>query len=149
MPIRTVEQAIAWRNQLNPVIEAIDDTAALAAIKLYPLWELNKDYVEGKHRVRRIINDTEKLYKCITSNTSQYGWEPENAPALWVAINETNAGTIEDPIPASRGMEYEYGKYYLDGEDSNIYLCERSGETGTVVLQFMPHELVGHYFTLA
>lgn len=46
------------------------------------------------------------------------------------------------------GMEYEYGKYYLDGEDGNLYLCQRTGEAagGTIVLQYMPHELVGNYF---
>ena len=50
---------------------------------------------------------------------------------------------------AARGMEYEYGKYYLDGEDGNTYLCQRTGEAagGTIVLQYMPHELVGNYFT--
>ena len=29
-----------------------------------------------------------------------------------------------------------------------LYMCQRTGEAagGTVVLQYMPHELVGHYF---
>ena len=33
-------------------------------------------------------------------------------------------------------MEYEYGKYYFDPEDSKIYLCERTGEEsgGKIVL---------------
>ena len=46
-------------------------------------------------------------------------------------------------------MEYEYGKYYLDGENGNTYLCQRTGEAagGTIVLQYMPHELIGNYFT--
>ena len=45
-------------------------------------------------------------------------------------------------------MEYEYGKYYLDGEDGKTYLCERIGEQagGKIVLQYLPHELVGNYF---
>ena len=47
-------------------------------------------------------------------------------------------------------MEYEYGLYYLDGEDGNIYLCERSGTAPgeKITLQYLPHELVGQYFTL-
>ena len=66
-----------------------------------------------------------------------------------IVVDATHAGTLEDPIPAARGMEYEYGKYYLDGEDGNTYLCQRTGEAagGTIVLQYMPHELVGNYFT--
>ena len=39
-------------------------------------------------------------------------------------------------------------RYYLDPEDSQIYLCRRTGEEegGKVVLQYLPHELVGQYF---
>ena len=46
-------------------------------------------------------------------------------------------------------MEYEYGKYYLDGEDGKTYKCERIGEAagGKIVLQYLPHELAGQYFT--
>ena len=66
-------------------------------------------------------------------------------------------GTMEDadaakntmlflPFPAARGMEYEYGKYYLDPEDQKTYLCKRLNETGTIVLYYLPHELIGQYF---
>lgn len=53
---------------------------------------------------------------------------------------------IDDPIPAARGMEYEYGKYYLDPEDGKTYLCKRLNDTGTIVLYYLPHELIGQYF---
>lgn len=55
---------------------------------------------------------------------------------------------MENPITAARGMEYVYGKYYRDPEDSKLYLCKRIGEAegGTIVLQFLPHELVAQYF---
>ena len=90
------------------------------------------------------------LYKVREDNghTTQADWAPHLTPSMWVVIDVAHAGTLEDPIPASRGMEYEYGKYYLDGEDGNTYLCQRTGEAagGTIVLQYMPHELVGNYF---
>lgn len=52
-------------------------------------------------------------------------------------------------IPAAKGMEYTYGLYYTDPEDGKLYRCERTGEQpgGKVTLQFLPHELVGLYFT--
>ena len=50
------------------------------------------------------------------------------------------------PFPAARGMEYEYGKYYLDPEDGKTYLCKRGEETGSIVLYYLPHELIGQYF---
>lgn len=65
---------------------------------------------------------------------------------LRVVINTSSPGTIDDPIPAARGMEYEYGKYYLDHEDEKTYLCKRGEETGSIVLYYLPHELIGQYF---
>ena len=65
---------------------------------------------------------------------------------LRVVINTSSPGTIDDPIPAARGMEYEYGKYYLDPEDGKTYLCKRGEETGSIVLYYLPHELIGQYF---
>ena len=65
---------------------------------------------------------------------------------LRVVINTSSPGTIDDPIPAARGMEYEYGKYYLDPEDGKKYLCKRGSETGSIVLYYLPHELIGQYF---
>jgi len=76
-------------------------------------------------------------------------WTPDAVPALWAAVSrEGEAGTAERPITAARGMEYTYGLYYLDSEDGKVYLCRRAGEAdgGTVVLQFLPHELTGQYF---
>ena len=68
--------------------------------------------------------------------------------AIYALIDKEHAGTIADPIPAARNMEYVYGKYYLDPEDGKLYLCKRQGETdgGTIILQYLPHELIGHYF---
>ena len=66
--------------------------------------------------------------------------------ALQTLVVETEERTIDDPIPAARGMEYEYGKYYLDPEDGKTYLCKRGDETGSIVLYYLPHELIGQYF---
>ena len=135
--------------KLRPVIEAaatsLSDGEAAAAVELFPKWEYPHDYVVGDR-----VNDisTNKLYKCVQAHTSQALWEPAATPALWVVIDVAHAGTKDDPIPAERGMEYVYGLYYADSEDGKLYLCQRTGEAsgGTVVLQYLPHELVGHYF---
>ena len=136
--------------RLRPMIEAaatsLPDSDAATAVELFPKWEYPHDYVVGDR-----VNDisTNKLYKCVQAHTSQALWEPAATPALWVVIDVDHAGTQDDPIPASRGMEYEYGKYYLDSEDGKTYKCERIGEAagGKIVLQYLPHELVGQYFT--
>ena len=72
------------------------------------------------------------------------GKVPEDT--IFENIDAGHAGTIDNPIPAARGMEYEYGKYYLYPEDKKTYLCKRVEETGSIVLYYLPHELIGQYF---
>lgn len=133
--------------ELRPMIEAaatsLPDSDAAKAVELFPSWAYPVSYVEGNR-----VSDGGKLYKCRQAHTSQEGWKPSATPALWVVVNVDHAGTQDDPIPAARGMEYEYGKYYLDSEDGKTYKCERTGEAagGKIVLQYLPHELVGNYF---
>ena len=92
-------------------------------------------------------------------------WAPGTINIDWEdlgTIEDVMNGVIQEPdvdepetpdsdvITAARGMEYVYGQKYLDPEDSNIYICKRTGEAdgGKVTLQFLPHELVGQYFEL-
>lgn len=134
--------------ELRPIIEqaavSLSDGEAATVPELITAWAYPVAYAEGDRR-----SYGGRVYKCRQAHTSQEGWKPSATPALWVVIDVTHAGTQDDPIPASRGMEYEYGKYYLDGEDGKTYKCERIGEAagGKIVLQYLPHELAGQYFT--
>lgn len=135
------KQAEQIRTSMDNVCGNLPDDKAVKNLMLFLPWEADVAYVVGDRR-----READKLYKCIQAHTSQTGWEPSKVPALWTAINTGHDGSIDDPIPASRGMEYEYGKYYLDPEDGKTYLCKRGSETGTIILQYLPHELIGHYF---
>ena len=139
----TLGKAKQLRKLIESLAVTLDDTTALTGIELFPKWQSSKAYSVGD-RVQ--YNST--LYRCVQAHTSQNDWTPDATPAMWAVIDKTHAGTLDDPIPAASGMEYEYGNYYLDGEDGKTYLCHRTGEAagGTVVLQYMPHELVGNYF---
>lgn len=134
--------------ELRPIIEqaavSLSDGEAATVPELITAWAYPVAYAEGDRR-----SYGGKVYKCRQAHTSQEDWKPSATPALWVVIDVAHAGTQDDPIPASRGMEYEYGKYYLDSEDGKTYKCERTGEAagGKIVLQYLPHELVGNYFT--
>ena len=138
-----LEQAQEIRTSIDNVTSTMEDTDAAKNPMLFLPWEADTKYSVGDRR-----RHDGKVYKCLQAHTSQVGWEPPAVPALWVVINTSSPGTIDDPIPAARGMEYTYGLYYTDSEDGKLYLCQRIGEAtgGTVVLQYMPHELVGHYF---
>ena len=134
--------------ELRPIIEqaavSLSDGEAATVPELITAWAYPVAYAEGDRR-----SYGGKVYKCRQAHTSQEDWKPSATPALWVVIDVAHAGTQDDPIPASRGMDYEYGKYYLDSEDGKTYLCERIGEAagGKIVLQYLPHELMGQYFT--
>ena len=145
----TLEQKLTRARQLRKaaMIAAADypNEQAAAVPTLYPAWTTG-EAVEVDDR--RYYEPDGRLYKCRQAHTTQADWTPDVTPAMWAVIDVSHAGTMEDPIPASRGMDYVYGKYYRDPEDGKTYLCKRTGEEegGTVNLQYLPHELVGQYF---
>ena len=126
------------------IVSTFTDENAVKVIDLYPVWTVGIAVVKDS---RYQYNG--KLYKVIQAHTTQADWTPDVTPALWTVIDVTHAGTIDDPIPAVAGMEYVYGKYYIEGE--TVYICKRTGEAegGTIVLQFLPSQLVGQYFEVA
>lgn len=140
----TPQRAARLRPMIEQASASLSDGEAATVPELITAWAYPVAYAEGDRR-----SYGGKVYKCRQAHTSQEDWKPSATPALWVVIDVAHAGTQDDPIPASRGMEYEYGKYYLDSEDGKTYLCERTGEAagGKIVLQYLPHELVGNYFT--
>jgi len=140
------ERARALRPFIVKAAENLSDTDAAKAVELFEAWAYPVSYAIGDRR-----SDGGKLYKCRQAHTSQEDWKPSATPALWAVVDAEHAGTKEDPIPASRGMEYTYGLYYTDPEDNNLYLCERIGATAgdKITLQYLPHELIGQYFNAA
>lgn len=144
-----LEQAQAIKASMDAAAGFLTDQQAARAPLLYPLWSGAGIAYNAGDRV--YYTKTERLYKVVTAHTSQEGWTPDVVPALFTVIDVEHSGTQDDPIPAARSMEYTYGLYYRDGEDGKLYLCERTGEQagGKITLHYMPHELVGQYFTLA
>ena len=140
-----LQQAQAIRASMDAAAIMLTDEQAAKAPRLYPTWAVG---LAVKTCDRLYYPATDRLYKVVIDHTTQSDWTPDAVPALYTVIDVVHAGTKDDPISAERGMEYVYGLYYRDGEDGKLYLCQRTGEAagGTVVLQYMPHELVGHYF---
>lgn len=135
--------------------ETADDQTALNAKELYPSFEKIKGTYQHKGaRCTYEVGGELFLYKLICEDQTAEGtlivenWTPTTAASIWSAIDETHTGTLEDPIPAVRSMEYIYGKYYFD--EGKIYLCKRTGEPdGKVIrLDYLPSELVGQYFEI-
>ena len=133
-PLRSEEVlAMLIPQQINTL--AVDDNTALRMPAFYPEWAAGAAYTVG-HKVRR----NGKLWRVVQAHTSQTGWEPENAASLWEQINETHAGTMDDPIPYSGNMALTNGLYYM--QDWVIYKCTR--DTGNPVYHALS-DLVGLY----
>ena len=144
MLVRTIEDARAYRAQINNVSAAASDSMAAANIDLYPAWrpdvEITQDMIDtGRARYRY----EGAVYKARQPHTTQAGWEPDGTPALWARLDVEHAGTLADPIPAALNMEYFEGLYYSEGEA--VYYCFRSTE---IPVAYMPSQLVGTYFNL-
>lgn len=113
----------------------VDDNTALRMTEFYPEWDAGTGYTADYK-----VQYSGKLWRCLQAHTSQTGWEPENAPALWTEICETHNGTLADPIPYDGNMALMAGLYYI--QDYVIYLCTRD----TVNPVYNPlAELVGIY----
>ena len=119
--------------QINTL--TVDDSMALRMLAYYPEWTAGTAYTVG-YKVRY----NGKLWRVLQAHTSQTGWEPENAASLWEQINETHAGTMDDPIPYSGNMALTSGLYYM--QDWVIYQCTR--DTVNPVYHALS-ELVGLY----
>lgn len=133
-PLRTEEViAMLIPQQINAL--AVDDNTALRMLDFYPEWAAGTAYTVG-YKVRR----DGKLWRVVQAHTAQVGWEPEKAASLWEKINETHAGTLDDPIPYSGNMALTSGLYYM--HDWVIYKCTR--DTGNPVYHAL-NELVGLY----
>nr|DAY81694.1 MAG TPA: hypothetical protein [Caudoviricetes sp.] len=142
--------------ELRPVIEqasaSLSDGEAAKSPELFPRWadHIGETVKPGDRRSDMDESGVLHVYRVNKGqgHTTQENWPPHSTPAMWTIINVDHAGTQDDPIPAARGMEYTYGLYYKDPEDTKLYLCERIGEQSgnKITLQYLPHELVGQYF---
>lgn len=149
----TPQRAARLRPMIEQAAKSFTDAEAAKSPELVARWadHIGETVKPGDRRSDMDESGVLHIYRVNKGqgHTTQENWPPHSTPAMWTIINVDHAGTQDDPIPAARGMEYEYGKYYLDSEDGKTYKCERTGEAagGKIVLQYLPHELVGNYFT--
>lgn len=135
----TRNEARRIRANIEKTATFADDQTALESVWMYPAWKPGMVCESGK----RVVYDG-KLYRVRQSHTAQADWAPDVAVSLYERIDETHAGTAEDPIPYEGNMVLTAGLYY--SQDGEVYLCVRS--TGIAVYQPL-RDLVGLYVELA
>lgn len=141
------ENAIKMRPIIEKAVASLSDAEGLDVPTLFPKWDIGI-YVKSGERYYYIPNKT--LYKVREgqSHTTQETWAPDIAATLWEPVDVSHSGGIDDPISAVAGMTYVKGLYYIDPTDGNVYLCTRQDTPNGTVLHYLPHELVGIYFSV-
>lgn len=119
---------IELARKLRPYIEkaaiALDDTDALEATQLFPIWHADATY-EKDARVRY---DT-ILYKCLQNHMAQEAWTPIAAPSLWTKVLIPSPDVIpewEQPDstnPYQMGDRVRYdGKIWESTINNNVWV---------------------------
>ena len=107
------------REIIEKASASLEDTDALDAVELFPLWAVGVSYSVGE----RVQYDG-KLYKVVRAHTSQADWTPPTVPALFTEVAAQGQGdTPDNPIPYNNNMELVKDKYY--SQSGVVYVCFR------------------------
>lgn len=110
------------RSRINTM--SLTDNESLKYKMFYPLWE---DLIGTEVDAGFKFTYKDTLYKVRQKHTISEEWKPDSGTeSLYEEVNETNAGTLEDPIPYNNNMELEINKYYI--QNGITYLCFRGTE---------------------
>ena len=120
------ERALQLRPVMEQAAQSLEDEVALTAVELFPQWE--KLVTEGKTVDKGFrFQYGGKLYRTeqpVYIFVETYVPGAEGMESLFSVVDETHAGTYEDPIPFEKNMEIYQGSYYIQYDV--IYLCIRS-----------------------
>lgn len=100
------------------------DDQALTMPDLFPTWE---QVLEEAQPLKKdsILSDGGTLYRVVQDNTTPQEGQPphgEGMLAVYRPIDQSHAGTAEDPVPWIYGMDCHEGTYY--SYNGKTYLCK-------------------------
>lgn len=107
----------------------ITDTQALLMVDLFPLWE---DLLAAGNKLEQntILKDGDTLYRVVSAGgvIPQEHQPPhgEGMLAVYRPIDQSHAGTLEDPIPWVYGMDCHAGVYF--SYQGHIYQVAEGGD---------------------
>lgn len=126
--------------------QTLSDTEALEVKGIYEQW---KDLCDRGETVSKGYKFLYGKQLCKTEQpeytfTELYVPGTTGTESLFSFLDETNAGTIDNPIPYNGNMALEAGKYYI--QDGVVYYCNR--DTGNPVYSPLK-DLVGLFVEVA
>ena len=119
------ERALQLRPVMEQAAQSLEDAVALTAVELFPKWDnLVKDGTKVKKGFRfqyggKLWRTEQPEYTFV----AHYVPGEQGTESLFSKVDETHAGTYDDPIPYDGNMEIFEGLYY---EQNGVkYLCIR------------------------
>lgn len=110
-------------NQIMSLLTNLTDAQRLEVPDLHDYWHSGKLCEAGY-----IVKYNGTLYRCLQEHTSQDGWEPDKAPALWAKILIPEADVVpewEQPDstnPYMTGDKVTHnGKTWQSTVDNNVW----------------------------
>lgn len=125
---------IAARRIVMADAGVMEEEELTACAPLFEDWAADKAYVTGD-----VVAENGQLYRCLQGHTSQAGWQPSAAPALWARMGVTAAEPdaipswiqptcAEDAYSAGDRVTYS-GAVWTSDVDGNVWEPGVSGWT--------------------
>lgn len=111
-------EALMMRRHIEAAVQSLPANDALSVVSLHPAWAVGMELAVGMR-----VQYGGKLYEVLQAHTAQEDWTPDAAVSLFAVVNETHAGTANDPIPYDGNMALVEGLYYT--QDGGVYKCTR------------------------
>jgi hypothetical protein len=128
-------EAIKMRLIIEKSVASLNDTDALEAPTLFPMWAEGESYSANER-----ICYNGNLYRCITAHTSQEDWIPDVAVSLWVRMDDPSIEYPEWRQPTgahdaySVGAKVSYnGKKWVNTIEANVYAPDVYGWEEAVI----------------
>ena len=119
------ERALQLRPVMEKAAQSLEDAVAITAVELFPYWKQLVAVGKTVEKGFRFQHEGQLYRTEQPSYTFVETYVPGSAgtESLFSLVDETHAGTLDDPIPYERNMEIYEGLYY--SQNGVVYKCIR------------------------
>lgn len=119
------ERAMQLRPVMEKAAQSLEDAVAITAVELFPYWKQLVAVGKTVEKGFRFQHEGQLYRTEQPSYTFVAHYVPGSAgtESLFSRVDETHAGTLDDPIPYERNMEIYEGLYYV--QNDVVYRCIR------------------------
>ena len=110
------EHALKIRDMMHKAAVSLNDTDALEAVELFPIWKSDTEY-----QVNDRIRYKEQLYRVVQVHTSQEDWTPDITPALYTEVAEPGTIPVWKQPTGAQDAYMKGDKVHYPEKDDPVY----------------------------